>query len=64
MVTWLKATQPALAAIPVAKALYRAYFVDDRDISDADVAVDVAGTFGRSGVSTAAPRAPRSTIPP
>jgi len=53
LVTWLKATQPA-AAIPVAKALYRAYFVDDRDISDADVAADVAAA---SGVDRAAARA-------
>jgi len=53
LVTWLKATQPA-AAIPVAKALYRAYFVDDRDISDADVAAAVAAG---SGVDRAAARA-------
>ena len=53
LVTWLKATQPG-AAIPVAKALYRAYFVDDRDISDAEVAADVAA---RSGVDRAAARA-------
>ena len=53
LVTWLKATEPA-AAIPVAKALYRAYFVDDRDISDAEVAADVAA---RSGVDRAAARA-------
>ena len=53
LVTWLKATEPA-AAIPVAKALYRAYFVDDRDISDAEVAADVAA---ETGVDRAAARA-------
>ena len=53
LVTWLKATQPG-AAIPVAKALYRAYFVDDRDISDADMAADVAA---ESGVDRADARA-------
>ena len=34
------------AAVPVAKALYHAYFVDDRDISSPDVAADVAATAG------------------
>jgi 2-hydroxychromene-2-carboxylate isomerase len=53
LVTWLKASQPA-AAIPVAKALYRAYFVDDRDISDAEVAADVAAA---NAVDRAAARA-------
>ncbi len=45
LVTWLKSAQPA-AAIPVAKALYRAYFVDDRDISDPDLASAVAADAG------------------
>jgi 2-hydroxychromene-2-carboxylate isomerase len=45
MVTWLKSAQPALA-VPVAKALYRAYFVDDQDISAPDVAADVAAAQG------------------
>jgi len=45
LVTWLKSTQP-LAAVPVAKALYRAYFVDDRDISAPDVVAEVAATQG------------------
>jgi len=53
LVTWLKATQPS-AAIAVAKALYRAYFVDDRDVSDAEVAADVAAACG---VDRAAARA-------
>ena len=53
LVTWLKVTEPS-AAIPVAKALYRAYFVDDRDISDADMAADVAA---ESGVDRADARA-------
>ena len=41
----LKATNDALAT-QVAKQLYRAYFVDDLDISDPDVAADVAGRAG------------------
>ena len=31
---------------PLVKALYRAYFVDDRDISDPDVAASVAAEAG------------------
>ena len=42
---WLKARDPALA-VRVAKALYRAYFVDDIDISDPDAAAAVAATEG------------------
>jgi len=45
LVMWLKSTDPA-RAIAVAKALYRAYFVADRDISAPDVAADVAAEEG------------------
>ena len=45
--------QPA-ACGPVVRALYRAYFVDDRDISDPEVAADVAA---EAGVDRAAARA-------
>jgi 2-hydroxychromene-2-carboxylate isomerase len=45
VVTWLKRDRPEAAAT-VAKALYHAYFVDDRDISSADVAADVAADAG------------------
>lgn len=48
----LKATNDALAT-NVAKALYRAYFVEDLDISDPDVA---AGVAGRAGADAAAMR--------
>ncbi|HVF65012.1 MAG TPA: 2-hydroxychromene-2-carboxylate isomerase [Casimicrobiaceae bacterium] len=40
-----KNTDPDLAK-RVAGALYRAYFVDDRDISDPEIAADVAGEAG------------------
>ena len=50
---WLKARDPALA-IRVAKALYRAYFADDIDISHPDAAVSVAA---REGVGAAGARA-------
>ncbi len=46
----LKATDPALAT-RVAKALYRAYFVDDADISDPGVAVDVASGTGANAAA-------------
>ena len=49
----LKATDAVLAT-KVAKALYRAYFVEDLDISDPDVAAEVAG---RAGADAAAMRA-------
>jgi len=45
IVLWLKHRDPALAA-RVAKALYRAYFVDDVDISDPDRAAAVAEKEG------------------
>ena len=53
IILWLKAQDPALA-IRVARALYRAYFVDDIDISDPDAAVAVAAD---DGVDAAAARA-------
>jgi 2-hydroxychromene-2-carboxylate isomerase len=53
IVLWLKTRDPALA-VRVAKALYRAYFLDDVDISDAEAAVAVAA---KEGVDTAAARA-------
>ena len=45
IVLWQKARDPALA-IRVAKALYRAYFVDDVDISNPDAAAAVAAKEG------------------
>jgi 2-hydroxychromene-2-carboxylate isomerase len=45
IVLWLKARDPALA-VRVARALYRAYFVDDVDISDPDAAASVAAKEG------------------
>jgi 2-hydroxychromene-2-carboxylate isomerase len=53
IVLWLRDRDPALAA-RTARALYRAYFVDGRDISDPAVAADVAG---RAGADAAAARA-------
>ena len=53
IVLWLKARDPALAA-RVAKALFRAFFVDDIDISNPDAAVAVAA---KEGVDAAAARA-------
>ena len=41
IVLWTKTRHPALA-VKVIKTLYRAYFVDGRDISDPEVAADVA----------------------
>ena len=51
---WAKARDPRLAA-PVAKAIYRAYFFDNRDISDPDIAAEAAATV--PGVERAAARA-------
>ena len=45
IVLWAKARDPADGA-RVAKALYHAYFVDGRDISQADAAAAVAGEAG------------------
>jgi 2-hydroxychromene-2-carboxylate isomerase len=53
MVLWTQANDPARVAA-VVHALYRAFFVDDRDISDPDVAADAAA---RTGVDRATIRA-------
>jgi 2-hydroxychromene-2-carboxylate isomerase len=45
IVTWARRDHPA-AAVPIAKALYHAYFADDRDISAPDVAAEVAAAAG------------------
>jgi 2-hydroxychromene-2-carboxylate isomerase len=42
---WAKADDPALA-VRIAKALYRSYFYDGRDISNADVVADIAAATG------------------
>jgi 2-hydroxychromene-2-carboxylate isomerase len=42
---WTKARDPALAE-RVAKALYRGYFAEDRDISNAEVAAEIAAGAG------------------
>src|SRR6478672_2999335 len=53
IVVWQR-ERSAVACAPLVKALYRAYFVDDRDISDPDVAADIAAG---AGVDRAAARA-------
>lgn len=53
IVIWTKRSDPALA-VRVAKALYRAYFVDDIDISKPENAAAVAA---KEGVDAAAARA-------
>ena len=53
IVLWLKAQDPALA-VRVAKALFRAFFMDDVDVSNVDAAVAVAA---KEGVDAAAARA-------
>jgi 2-hydroxychromene-2-carboxylate isomerase len=53
IVLWQKLVRPE-GVVPIAKALYRAYFVEDRDISDPDVAAEVAV---RTGADRAAARA-------
>lgn len=42
---WIKEQDPALAR-NFAQHVYRAYFIDNRDIGSADVIIDVAGTAG------------------
>jgi len=42
---WVRSRDAALTS-KVIHALYRAFFVEDRNISDADTAADVAGTAG------------------
>jgi 2-hydroxychromene-2-carboxylate isomerase len=51
---WTKDKHPTLAA-PVAKALYRAYFFDNHDLSDPEVAADAAASV--AGVDRALARA-------
>ena len=53
IVLWLKARDPVLA-VRVAKALFRAYFVDDIDISNPEAAVAIAA---KEGIDTAEARA-------
>jgi 2-hydroxychromene-2-carboxylate isomerase len=53
IILWLKGRDPALAA-RVAKAFFRAYFVDDTDISDPATAAAIAA---KEGVDAAAARA-------
>jgi len=53
IVVWHR-ERSAGACAALVKALYRAYFVDDRDISDPDVAADIAAG---AGVDRAAARA-------
>ncbi len=53
IVLWLKARDPVLA-VRVAKALYRAYFHDDVDISDATAAVAIAANEGVDAVAARA----------
>jgi len=53
IVLWVAARDEALAA-RVVHALYRAYFVDDKDISSPEVAVAVAATCGIDAVEARA----------
>ena len=53
IVLWVAARDKALAA-RVVHALYRAYFVDDKDISSPEVAVAVAATCGVDAVEARA----------
>jgi len=53
LVTWVRRAQPGAAAA-VAKALYAAYFLHDRDISGPDVVAEVAA---ETGLDRAAARA-------
>ena len=47
IVLWQRELDPGACA-GLVSALYRAYFVDDRDISDPDIAADVAAQAGAS----------------
>ncbi|WP_341896972.1 2-hydroxychromene-2-carboxylate isomerase [Ferrovibrio terrae] len=42
---WLKQTAPD-QAVPFAKAVYKAYFIDGRDISSSEVLADIAADLG------------------
>lgn len=42
---WLKTTDPD-KAVPFLKAVYKAYFVEDRDISSTEVLADIAADLG------------------
>ena len=53
IILWLKRTDPALAA-RVAKAYFRAYFVDDVDISEPGTAAAIAGTEGADAAAARA----------
>lgn len=53
IVLWAKVRNPADGA-RVAKALYRAYFADDQDISNADIAAEIAGAIGLDAVAARA----------
>ena|SRR5690349_4421683 len=50
---WAGASEPAFG-VRVAKALYHGYFVDGRDISNADVAAAIAAETGADGVAARA----------
>jgi 2-hydroxychromene-2-carboxylate isomerase len=45
-VVWLQQNQGEAKAVDFARAVYRAYFVDGRDISDANAIADVATALG------------------
>jgi 2-hydroxychromene-2-carboxylate isomerase len=53
IILWLKARDPALAA-RVARALFRAYFVDDTDISNPDTAAAIAANEGADAAAARA----------
>ena len=52
-VLWLKQHDPA-KAVPFAKAAYRAFFVDDKDISAPETVLDVAASLGVDRAALAA----------
>ena len=47
IVVWQRSVDPGGCAA-IVHALYRAYFIEDRDISNADIAAEVASTTGAS----------------